>query len=236
MKIIMFNSGTGSRLKPITNHIPKCLIKIDDKTILEHQILNLIKNNINEVIITTGPHEEILKKYLQKKFPEIKFKYIKNPLYENTNYIYSMWLTKKYLDSDIITLHGDLVFDECLLNRLIHTKSYSRVLVNNEIPPPKKDFKAMIRNGRIMKIDVNLTGEKSFFLAPMYKLLKKDVNLLMKQIDVFIQNKKYMVYAEEAFNLISDKIILKPLYYQKELCLEVDTIDDLILAKNLIKN
>ena len=99
-----------------------------------------------------------------------------------------------------------------------------------------RDFKGLIQNDRVVKIGVNLFRENAYFLAPLYKLMKKDVNTLMREIGKFIQNKRVQEYAEEAFNSVSDQIILKPLFYSKEMCLEIDTINDLHLARNLIEN
>jgi len=236
LKLIIFNSGTGSRLKPITNEIPKCLIKINEETILEHQINNASHIDFNEIIITTGPHEEKIRTVLKTKYPTMNFTYVNNNLYDKTNYIYSMWLAREYLNDDLITMHGDLLFEKSLLDRLVEINSFSHVLMNKDIPIPEKDFKGLIQNDRVVKIGVNLFRENAYFLAPLYKLIKKDVNTLMSEIDKFIQNKRVKEYAEEAFNSVSDQIILKPLFYSKEICLEVDTINDLHLARNLMKN
>lgn len=236
MKLIIFNSGIGSRLKPLTNEIPKCLIKINEKTILEYQIDNLRHIDFDEIIITTGPHEKKIKTLLEKKYPKLNFTYVNNGLYDKTNYIYSMWLAREHLDDDLITLHGDLLFDGVLLDRLVKTNSFSHVLMNKDIPVPEKDFKGMVQSDRVVKIGVNVFGENAYFLAPLYKLLKKDVNTLMSEIDRFVQNQQVKEYAEDAFNSISDQIILKPLLYSEEMCLEVDTLDDLNTARNLMKH
>ena len=236
MKLIIFNSGVGSRLTPITNEIPKCLIKINEKTIIEHQINNITHIDFNEIIITTGPYEEKIKTLLRKKYPTMNFTYVNNNRYDKTNYIYSMWLAREYLDDDLITLHGDLLFEKNLFDRLVKINTFSHVLMNKDIPIPEKDFKGLIQNGRVVKIGVNLFKENAYFLAPLYKLIKKDVITLMNEIDNFIKYQREKEYAEEAFNSVSDQIILKPLFYSKEICLEVDTIDDLQLARNLMKN
>jgi choline kinase len=235
MKFIIFNSGIGSRLKPLTDETPKCLIKISEKTILEHQIDNSCHIDFDEIIITTGPHEEKIKSFLYKKYPQMDFTFINNPQYDKTNYIYSMWLAREHLDTDLITLHGDLLFDKVLIDRLAKTASFSHVLMNKDVPIPEKDFKGLIQGDRVVKIGVNVFDNNAYFLAPLYKLLKKDVKTLMDEIDYFIQNQRKKEYAEEAFNSISDQIVLKPLLYTKEMCLEIDTLDDLKIARAIIK-
>ena len=108
MKTIILNSGRGMRLRPLTRFLPKALLKINDKPLLGYQMNNLVECGLNEVIITTGPFENKIKKYLRKKFPQIKVSYVKNERYFDTNYIYSLWLTKNLIDDDVVLFHGDL--------------------------------------------------------------------------------------------------------------------------------
>jgi len=231
MKAIILNSGIGKRMRPFTNDNPKCLAKLNGKTILEHEIENLIYCGINEMIITTGPFEDKIKEVMEKKFPDVKVTYVKNTKYKSTNYIYSMWLIKDMIDDDIILLHGDMVFDKVLLSTLIKSKCLNCALVNNKIKPPEKDFKANVVNGYIKKIGVNVFGKNCFFLAPIYKFSKSDFMKWLKEIGKFIDRNNIKVYAEDAFNEISDKVLLKAVYYDNKLCMEVDNFDDLNKAK-----
>jgi len=233
MKALILNSGKGERLRPLTEDKPKALIKIGDKTILEYQIDNLISCNITNVIITTGPFEDKIKEHVKEKYPDLKVSYVNNPKYETTNYIYSMWLTKELIDDDMILLHGDLIFDKKLLERLINEECENCVLVNKEIKAPEKDFKAVIENNRVVKIGVEFSGENAFFSAPLYKFSKSDFLCWLDEVEKFIERGDTKSYAEDAFNKISDKIVLHPLYFDDELCMEIDTMDDLNIARNL---
>jgi len=233
MKAIILASGIGKRLRPLTYDIPKPLLKIGDKTILEYQIDNLISCNIRNIIITAGPFADKIKKHVKEKYPEIEVSYVNNPKYETTNYIYSMWLTKELIDDDIILLHGDLVFDKKLLEKLINEKNINCVLVNKKIQAPEKDFKAVIGNNRVVKIGVEFFGENAFFSAPLYKFSKSDFLCGLDEIENFIKRGDTKSYAEDAFNKISDKVILHPLYFDKELCMEIDTMEDLNIARDL---
>jgi len=228
MKALILASGAGKRLRPLTNRIPKPLIKIGDKTLLDYQVESLIKHGIEGVIITTGPFKEKLEEHVQSNY-RIKVWFVNNPRYETTNYIYSLWLTKNLIDSDVLLLHGDLLFDDVLIGRLTGAKD-NRVLVNRKIKPPEKDFKTLIENNRIIKIGVELSGPKAYFCAPMYKFSKADFLRWLAEIDDFIMQGKINCYAEDAFNKISNEIVLRPLYFE-EFCMEIDTMDDLEKAR-----
>ena len=122
MKAIILASGVGKRLRPLTNDTPKPLLKINGKTILEHQLDNLSKCKIKNVIITTGPFEDKIQQFCHKKFRSVTFSFVNNPQYDTTNYIYSLWLTKDLIDEDVVLIHGDLIFTEKLLQKLIACK------------------------------------------------------------------------------------------------------------------
>ena len=235
MKALILNSGIGERLRPFTDDKPKALIKVGDKPLLGHQLDNLVGCNIVNIIITTGPFGNRIKKYVEKEYPDVNVSYVNNPKYDTTNYIYSMWLAKKIIDDDIILLHGDLLFDKKLLNNLINEKYKNCVLVNRKIKAPEKDFKAVVENNRVVKIGVEFFGENAFFSLPLYKFSKSDFLYWLDEIEKFIKRGVTKSYAEDVFNEISDKIILRPLYFEEEFCMEIDTKEDLELAKNLIR-
>ena len=231
---MILNSGLGTRLYPMTKSKPKALLEIGDKTLLGHQLDSLIECRISDVIMTTGPFEEKIKHYVKTAYPDVNATYVKNPQYLTTNYIYSMWLTKNLIADDIVLFHGDLFFDTLLLKRLIDSKTVNCVLVNRKMESPKKDFKAVIENSRVTKIGVEFFGANAFFCAPLYKFSKSDFLSWLNQIGLFVERGDLSVYAETAFNQISDEILLQPLYFDEEICLEIDTKEDLELARSLI--
>ncbi len=236
MKALILNSGRGERLRPLTKYIPKALIRIGDKPLLGHQISNLVGCGIRDIIITTGPFENKIKKYMENKFPYVSVAYVKNQRYRTTNYIYSMWLTKKLIDDDVILFHGDLFFEKELLKKLLEEKYVNCVLVNRKIKPPKKDFKAEIENDIVIKIGVEFSGENAFFSAPLYKFSKSDFLYWLNEIGIFIEKRGDLkIYAECILNQIYDKVVLHPVYFAERVCLEIDTEKDLALAESYFK-
>ena len=222
-------------LQPLTYNRPKPLIEVDDKTILEHQLDILKKFKIKNIIITTGPFEEQIKVFLMGKYDDINFSFVKNPQYDTTNYIYSLWLTKDLIDDDILLVHGDLIFTEKLFRKIINSDG-NRVPINKKIETPKKDFKAVVKKGRVIKIGVNFFQENAFFSLPIYKFCRTDFLRWMDKIEKEIKNGNVNIYAEDAFNKISNEILLKPLYFDEEICMEIDTMDDLKDVRYKLKN
>jgi len=235
MKAIILDSGIGKRMKPFTDENPKCFARIKGKTILEHQIENLVKSNIKNIIITTGAFEDKIKKLVSEKFPFLNVKYVRNPKYDSTNYIYSLWLAKEMIDDEVVLLHGDAIFERKVFEKLLKSECESCVLVNNKMEVPKKDFKARVENGVITKIGVNVFGQNAFFMPPVYKISKDDFKSWLKEMGDFIEKGRLNDYAEEAFNEMKEQFKLYPVYYGDELCMEVDDFEDLKIAEERLK-
>jgi choline kinase len=232
MKAMILASGIGKRLMPLTKDISKCLLMINGESILGRQLRVLSEAGIRDIVITTGHHGEKIREFVKQNFPPLNITYVHNPLYSSTNYIYSMWLARDEIDDDIVLLHGDLVFDETLLKKLIDYSEDTAVLVNDEIPLPKKDFKARITDGLVKEIGVNISGRGVFFCAPIYKFSKEDFNKWMDRIGGFIEEGRVKDYAEEALNQISGDVFIYPLYYAGKFCMEIDDMDDLKTARD----
>ncbi len=224
MKAIILASGVGKRLRPLTERNPKSLLRVGGRTLIDYQLEALAKHGICDIVITTGHLGKKLEEYVRKT-SAIPVQFVYNPEYERTNYIYSLWLTKGLVDDDIILLHGDIIFDSVLIQKLLDAQG-NRVLVNRYVLSPEKDFKALIKRGRVSRIGVNLSGPGTFFCAPMYKFSKADFLLWLDKIEDFVRQGKVDCYAEDALNEISDDVLLGPLYF-KEFCMEIDTRADL---------
>ena len=92
------------------------------------------------------------------------------------------------------------------------------------------------QNNLIKEIGVNVFGKDAFFLAPVYKFSKDDFIMFLKEIELFVKKVNISVYAENAFNNISNKIKLYPVYYGDEFCMEIDNFEDLEIARKFFKN
>lgn len=235
MKALILNSGQGSRMGELTSELPKCMVEIvPGHSVIDLQMQNLISCGVKEAIITTGPFAEKLENHLKVYEEDILITYVKNPIFDKTNYIYSIALAQEELkNDDIILMHGDLIFTVELLQRVIES-TVSVMVVDSTLPLPEKDFKAVIKNGRINKIGVEFF-ELALQAQPLYKWCHRDMELWLNEILEFCRMGIQGVYAENAFNEISQNIKLIPLEAEGQLCMEVDTMEDLARARLLYK-
>ncbi len=233
MKAVILNSGMGTRMGDYTADRPKCLVEISEQeTILSRQVRQLLGEGIDRILITTGPHAEKIEEHLAELHPGLRIEYVHNPRYESTNYIYSLLVAKEYLDEEILLLHGDLVFEESVLQKLLAAQHENAVLMNRTVALPQKDFKGRVVGGLVKKIAVDIFDEGCAFLVPMYRLSRKGMGIWLREMEMFEEVGNLNVYAEDALNNLLDGFSLYPVYYEKELCMEIDDPEDLSLARS----
>lgn len=235
MKALILNSGLGSRMGVITNEHPKCMTEISYKnTILSRQLRQLVSFGVEKVVITTGYYDKVLVDYCNALHLPLKYTFVNNPVYDKTNYIYSIYCAKEQLkDDDIILMHGDLVFENLVMEAVIDSPD-SCMAVSSTLPLPEKDFKAVIKDDRIEKVGIEFF-DNAMAAQPLYKIKKEDWLVWLANIEKFCESDNRKCYAENAFNEVSDKCIIKPLDIKDMLCAEIDTPEDLQVVSEKLK-
>ncbi len=234
MKALILNSGLGSRMGVLTSEHPKCMTEISAKeTILSRQLNLLIDAGIEEVVITTGYYDSALVQYCRSLDLPIHFTFVKNPIYDKTNYIYSIYCARAYLDDDIILMHGDLVFENEVMDRVM-ASTVSCMTVSTTLPLPEKDFKAQIKDGMVMKVGVDIFNDAVEAQA-LYKLKKEDWTVWLDQIVKFCESGNTKVYAENALNELNGAANIHALDMRDLLCSEIDNPEDLAVVSAKLK-
>ena len=229
MKALIFNSGIGKRMGELTAHCPKSMVHLyNDETIFERQIRLLQEAGITEVVITTGPYPEMLEDICSKPcYRNMHFVFPHNEIYDASNYIYSMYKARDYLNDDILMMHGDLVFDRKLISSLLKNREPNTCLINKYKPLPEKDFKGRIVDNELREVGINIFDKDCFAFQPLYKLSKKVIKTWLDNVVRFVESNNINVYAENAFNEVSKGLGIRPVSYANHFIDEVDNKDDL---------
>lgn len=236
MKALILNSGLGHRMGVLTKQQPKCMTEIMyESTILSRQLRQLVSFGIKDVVITTGYYDQILIDYCNELHLPLSYTFVKNPLYDITNYIYSIYCAKEHLEGDdILLMHGDLVFENMVLEAVMNSP-ISCMAVSSTQPLLQKDFKAVVINGKITKVGVEYF-DNAMYAQPLYKLLKNDWQIWMNNIEMYCASGNTQCYAENAFNEVSDKCNIYPADIKDMLCAEIDTAEDLEKVSKEVRN
>ena len=264
MKALILNSGKGSRMGDLTSKHPKCMTEIASmETIISRQLRQVEESGIKEVVITTGPFEDKLINYVESLGLDLDISFVCNPLYEDTNYIYSIYLARAFLnDTDLLLLHGDLVIENAVFFSFLEQEG-SLMAGSTTKELPEKDFKAEILDGYISKVGIS-GFNYSYSVEPFYKLTKEDWEIWLSAIIDFCErrddgdeeqgrkekenldgreplghNARFVTfwqkqYAEEALNTVLSKMNLKFYDIDNQLCQEVDNPEDLAVVVHLL--
>jgi len=246
MKAIFIAAGSGSRLGNITKNLPKPLVDINGKSLLERQIALLRKNNIDEIVIVTG--------YLKEKFELKNVEYIFNPLYSVQEQACSLMSARKIFDDEILIMFGDILFDEKILKQILDTnddiviaidknweKSYDERLDN----PKSKADKVLVENDKILEISANVVLSDDADIGELLGIIKLSAQGSKKLLDIYEKLEKYHTgkfHDAESFKkakfvdilqeLLQNKVNIMPVSINGKWC-EIDTLDDLNRAKKL---
>jgi choline kinase len=240
MKTVILAAGIASRLKPLTDHTPKCLLKAGGKSILEMTIENLLATNNSEIIIVTGYLEDKIRGFLRARFPQLNVTFIYNKFYASTNNIYSLWLTKdEVLGNDMMMMDSDIVFDKLIIKKLVGS-GYKNCLALKRHEVHDEEIKVKTgANGRVIEISkevkpseaagesigIEIFGRET--LAGLFRILDQKV----------VTEKKVNQFYETAFQELADDgndlyIVDTTEYF----CMEIDTGEDLKTAEALVLN
>ena len=133
MKALILNSGLGSRLGDLVKNSHKSMLNISNNTsIISRQLSQLVKLGVRDVVITTGYNSEILEKYITSLDLPIEITFVNNKEYSTTNYIYSVYLAREFLDDDLLVLHGDIVCEDRILSAMVDRQDSCVVVSSSE--------------------------------------------------------------------------------------------------------
>ena len=238
MKAVILAAGISSRLRPLTDDTPKCLLKVGEKNILELTIDNIIANNIDDVIIVTGYLEEKIKNFVSKKYPGLRVTYIYNKVYDSTNNIYSLWLTKESLLGDeMLLMDSDIIFDKEIITKLLASE-YESCLALKRHDVQDEEIKVKVdEKGRVLEIgkEVKLQeaiGESIGIEKFGVETLKELFTIIERKV---VAEKKVNQFYEAAFQELADKgANIFTVDTTDYICMEIDTAADLEPARLML--
>ena len=247
MKAVFIAAGQGSRLGSLTNDLPKPLVDVNGKSIIERQIDLLHKKNINDIVIVTG--------YKKEKFTFKNIEYVFNPNFLIDEQAGSLMSARQKFSGDVLVMFGDILFDEQILEQVLNANGQISIAIDkdweksyeerNDNPIDKAD-KVLLKNNKIIKISAEQiraeqnvdTGE----LLGIMKLSSEGSKILIEHYEKLENNHTGKFHDAESFRkakfvdilqeLISTGIDINPIVISGNWC-EIDTPDDLTRAKKI---
>ena len=248
MKVIILAAGMGSRLGPLTNDKPKCMIKLLGQTLIERQIKIFHSYGINDITIVTGYKSKVV------DIPDVN--YVNNPNYETTNMNESLFCALKPSNSSVLVTYGDIVFEPKIVQQMLEITNDIRLAVrinwkeyyqNRTMHPLSEAENVLIENGRILETRKNISkalenqqiGE---FLGIMM-LSSEQIKILLERYSDLKKNHTGTFHGSSSLSnayitdMIQDMIDygvnVNPVFTEGK-WFEIDTPEDLKNAEKLI--
>ena len=242
MQAIILAAGMGKRLKALTKNNTKCMIRVNDVSLIDRMLHQIDAKKLKRIIIVVGYEGQKLIDYINTLDIKTPIKYIENPIYDKTNNIYSLSLAKKELcEDDTLLFESDLIFEDSVIDELLNDPRETLALVDK--------YQSWM-DGTCVKIHDDSTI-KAFIPGKHFKY--EEINNYYKTVNIykfskhFSQNKyvpflnAYVKalgeneYYEQVLRVITmlDDAEIKAKKLSGQLWYEIDDIQDLNIAESI---
>lgn len=241
LKAVILAAGVASRLRPLTDKTPKCLLKVKGQTLLEMTLNNLQENGLFDLVLVTGFEAGQIRDFMDKKFPHLRVEYVHNPDYAITNNSYSLWLAmQKLRGHSMLLFDSDIVFEPQIIRTLLESGRENALALNttykNLLGP--EEIKVRIdENNRILEIskEVNpvLAAGESIGIELFGKQGTEHLfEVLKRRIEI---EKRVNEFYEASFEaMIREGSEIYAINISPSRCMEIDTPDDLKNAEKML--
>ncbi len=236
MKAIILAAGVGSRLYPVTKNVPKCLVVVKGKSILQWQLEQYLDAGINEIIVVAGYLKEQVRAMIQEKFFGKPISIIENNEYRTTNNMYSLYLCIDKINGGFLLSNGDVVFDETIINDLVKAPNGNYICCQAGTYD-KESMKVVYdhNTNRISNISKTIDPSNAYGNSiDLYRFNKTGSQRLFSIInDIIINQNNMNSWTEVAIDSMLSDIPVEVFDIGKRRWKEIDTLTDLDDAKGM---
>lgn len=238
MKAVILAAGTASRLRPLTDTLPKCLLKIGERCLLQRAVDALLQNGIQDLVLVTGYRKQQIEDFMAAHYPALKTAFVYNDKYASTNNIYSLWLARSYADKkDTLLLDSDILFDPRIVTKLLAYEKNDALALNcHELGEEEMKVIADAEN-KVLEISKTCpTSQAIGESIGIEKMSAAYTEALFRELEGMIaQEGLDYVFYERAFErLIPQGFCFYALDTSEYFSVELDTIADFEQARKLI--
>ncbi len=236
---VVLAAGMASRLRPLTNDRPKCLLTVGSRTLLQRTFDALIAAGIKEFVVVTGYRGEMIRYFLDEQYADanLTFHFLHNADYQNNNNIFSLWMTRDIVrGKEFILLDSDILFDPKIITRMVQEPGTALALNRHELGD--EEIKVIVdEQNRVVEISkvcsiADAVGES----VGIEKMDAVYSEALFAELDkMIVEEKMVNVFYEKAFErLIPQQHCFHIVDTTNFFSIELDTVEDFNSARQLI--
>ncbi len=235
---VILAAGRGERLRPVTDDLPKGLITLNSRTLLEYSLSALAACGIRKVIIVVGYLAGEVESRLGASYAGMELVYVENREYATSGSMYSLYLARDLIAEDIVLLESDLIYEPSAIHTLIQSGKKNVILVAPCRGNGDEVFIHTDPAGHLTGLGKQIVNEGSALgeLVGISKLSLSLLHNLCTQAETqFKQNNKDISYEDTIMLTVKnspdpvDCILLNNLQWT-----DIDTNEDLQRAKEIL--
>ena len=239
MQAVILAAGIGARLNSEKNSLPKGLIEIGGKPLLEYSLEALIQNDIRDVIMVVGFQHEKIRNRFGSCYQDLKIEYVLNEKYANSGSMYSFAMVQDVIEEEIILLESDLLYEPRAVSILLNAGYRNCILVTalsgsgDEVYICTNEKQEITELGK--KIPLNRKRNAIGELAGLSRFEGNFLDFVFKKSNKDIAEGKFNYHYEEC--IFDTSKYTEPVYavFADDLAwLEIDTEKDLKKAQEQI--
>jgi choline kinase len=247
MRGIILAAGAATRMRPLADTQPKCLLKVGGIPILQRSIENLAIAGIEQIGLVIGYRADMIRAFVKEKFPFLRIRFIVNPKYESTNNAYSLLLARDYVlnkpdeetpSPGLLLLDADIVFTPELLPFLLTNDSPDKIAVRVEGHHDEEEVRVkVLDDGRIVRIGKTIPFTETFGESIGIEVFSSTTAQRLFEIleqRVRTGDGRTEFYEASFQALIDEGAGLQAIDVSNFPCVEIDTPEDLRAAEVLI--
>jgi choline kinase len=224
---IILAAGRGRRLGDYTNEKPKCLLRVGDLTLLEHQLASLRLFGVSPVVVVAGYCADAVRERAGSRGTCLV-----NERHAETNSLYSLWLAREHARDGFVLLNADVLFDPEILERLLASPYPDALAVERRRRFDAEEMKVELDADRIRAVSKQLEPARAHAEnVGVLKFSPSGARALLETAEALLAAGHEREFAPFAFNHLAPRHPLHAVAVDGLPWIEIDFVEDLLRAR-----
>jgi choline kinase len=150
---VLLAAGQATRLRPLTDDRPKCLLEIGGETILTRAVRILADRGCRRFTVVDGYRGDMIRSALGARFPRLAVRYVRNHDFAVTNNAWSLLLADHPAEEPLMLLDSDIVFAPAVIDRLLAHPAPNRLALRTRGELGAEEMKVRLgRDGTVLDL------------------------------------------------------------------------------------
>ncbi len=226
MQAVILAAGVGSRLRALSGGKPKCLVEIGGRPLIMHQLQALADHGVGPVICVLGYQADVVRTVIGDRADVVI-----NERYEQTNSLYSLWLTREQVKGPFVLLNCDLIFDPDILDQLLEEEG-NVLAYDSTASRGREQTKVAIKQRKVVDLGKDLpAGSARGESLGMLKFDAEGATSMLQMADYLIRDGHEQAWVIEATRAVCQLVPIYGVNVAGKAWTEIDFPYDLDVAR-----